>query len=621
MICFWNIHLFISLLPQNSLRQSPSKGISEENSKYIELNVKEGNIPEIVWQPIENSPDYKLSKERSTIITNGTSIVEYDLIRKIETITHRRDIEIIGTDKNSSINKQIKGVPLSTTGEIKGPQTSTIFPPDDRQRITNTDEYPWGSISKLYITAADDTTWMGSGAIIDEFHVLTAGHNVYLHDNGGWASSVEVVPGMDGTYEPFGSAMVTDMRSYTGWTQDEMDEHDWAVLTLDTKMGDYTGWLGLQTANPSHSIYTGTVYTAGYPGDLDYGKRMYYASGSGDSADEYNHWFWLDSAPGQSGSPVWTYDGSNRYIMSILAYSYENVTYPNFGTRINQDKFDQISIWLNEDSSNPLPDLRDRGVEYSGFSPYQLSPESSNIDIFNDIENIGFTPVGTFEVFFYLSTDSTVSTNDFLLGTDVITSLDVDSYTESTWSGPLPTSIQDGNYYVGWIIDPSNIIDEFNENNNKQIIETEMVLVDKTSPSSSIFYTPKSGTNKIDKNTEFSLSAIDTYGGSGVNITYYQIDNRGMREYLEEFTLAQYDLGIHKIYYYSVDNLQNIEKVNIEVVIKIDLSDSEIALRIGTVMGVVVLEIAVYLFVVKYYLGIRSLTKFNIMRRSEDYSN
>ena len=88
---------------------------------------------------------------------------------------------------------------------------------------------------KLYITAGDATTWIGSGAIIDKFHVLTAGHNVYSHDNGGRALSVEVIPGMDGTYEPFGSAMVTDMRSYTGWTQDEMAEHDWAVLTLDTK--------------------------------------------------------------------------------------------------------------------------------------------------------------------------------------------------------------------------------------------------------------------------------------------------------------------------------------------------------------------------------------------------
>ncbi len=146
-------------------------------------------------------------------------------------------------------------------------------------------------------------------------------------------------------------------------------------------------------------------------------------------------------------------------------------------------------------------------------------------------------------------------------------------------------------------------------------------MVDKTAPSSSIFYTPKSGINKIDKNTKFSLSAHDTFVGSGVNIIYYKIDNGGMREYSEEFTLAQYDFGTHKIYYYSVDNLQNIEEVNIEIVNKIDLSDSELALRIGAVMGVAVLEVAVYLFVVKIFLGLRNLTKFNKRRRSENYFN
>ncbi len=348
---------------------------------------------------------------------------------------------------------------------------------------------------------------------------------------------------------------------------------------------------------------------------------MYYTSGDGDSADEFNHWYWLDSAPSQSGSPIWILDGSDRHIVSINAYSYENVTLPNFGTRLNQDKFDQISLWLNENSSNPRPDLRDRGEKYSGFSPNQLSLESSTIDIYNNIENIGLTSVGSFEVSFYLSTDFTISTDDYLLGTDVITSLDVSSYIESAWSGSLPPSIQDGNYYVGWIIDPSNNIDEFNENNNKQIIESEMLIIDMTAPSSSLFYTPKSGINKIDKYTKFSISAQDTSGGSGVNITYYHIDNGAMREYSEEFSLAQYDLGIHKIYYLSVDNLQNIEEVNIEVVIKMDLSDSELLLRIGAVMGVVVLEIAVYLFIVKFYLGLRNLTKFFERRRSEDYFN
>ncbi len=119
MICFWNINFFISILPQNSLGKSSNKGISEEDNRYIELNITEENIPEILWQPIENSLEYNFSKERSTIITNGTSIVEYDLIRKIETITHRRDIEIIGTYKNSSINGRMKGIPLSVVGEIK----------------------------------------------------------------------------------------------------------------------------------------------------------------------------------------------------------------------------------------------------------------------------------------------------------------------------------------------------------------------------------------------------------------------------------------------------------------------------------------------------------------------
>lgn len=192
-----------------------------------------------------------------------------------------------------------------------------------------------------------------------------------------------------------------------------------------------------------------------------------------------------------------------------------------------------------------------------------------------------------------------------MLGTDDITSLDVDSNTESTWSGSIPMSIQDGNYYVGWIIDPDNTVDEFNEDNNNQVIENKTVLVDRTAPSSSIFYIPKSGTNKIDKNTVFSLNAIDTFGGSGVNITYYQVDNGAMREYSHEFTLAQFSLGTHKISYFSIDNLQNIEEVNIEVVIKLDLSDADLTLRIGVTMVIGVLEVGVYIFIKKRYFEIR----------------
>ena len=243
------------------------------------------------------------------------------------------------------------------------------------------------------------------------------------------------------------------------------------------------------------------------------------------------------------------------------------------------------------------------------------------INIYNNIENVGFTSVGVFEVSFYLSTDSTVTTNDFLLVTDVITSLDVNSYIESAWTGPLPASIPDGNYYVGWIVDPSNNIEELNENNNIYVIESETVLVDRTAPVSSISYTPKSGINRIDKNTIFSINTADMFG-SGVNITYYQIDNGAMKEYKEEFTLAQLDMGTHTIYYYSVDNFQNSEDISTEVVIKIDLSDNELTLRIGMVIGVGVMEVPVYFFIVKRYLGLRNLTnKFKKKKSSEIYTN
>ncbi len=223
------------------------------------------------------------------------------------------------------------------------------FPPDDRVMIADTTVYPWRTICKLYITAADENQFIGSGAMLDEFHVLTCGHCVYLHDYGGWASEIKVIPGMAGSYEPFGHAFTTYYRSYTGWIENEMIEHDWAVLTLDSSIGSQTGWMGRRTADPSDPIYTGTLNVAGYPGDLDFGEYMYFDADVGEYADEYNHWFWMDTAKGQSGSPVWLYDGESRFILSINAYEYEYGAYANFGTRLNQDKFDRINTWLEED--------------------------------------------------------------------------------------------------------------------------------------------------------------------------------------------------------------------------------------------------------------------------------
>jgi V8-like Glu-specific endopeptidase len=66
---------------------------------------------------------------------------------------------------------------------------------DDRVQITNTTAYPWRTICSLIITARDGSRWIGTGWLVGPRTVITAGHCVYMHKRGGWARSIEVIPG------------------------------------------------------------------------------------------------------------------------------------------------------------------------------------------------------------------------------------------------------------------------------------------------------------------------------------------------------------------------------------------------------------------------------------------
>jgi len=300
-----------------------------------------------IYLKISNQPT--VTTETDNLLEDSTITVGYNVITGIEEVEY---YSMSSEDQplQTIIPPVLVKYDESDVLPFDNPAISYVFPPDDRTKISSTSNFPWSSICKLYITAADETRWIGSGAMIDAYHVLTAGHMVYQHENGGWASQVEVIPGMKENSEPFGNAYATYMRTYTGWIQDEMEEHDWAVLTLDRTIGNKTGWMGRMTANPSDPIYLGTLHTAGYPGDLDLGENMYYVSDVGADTDEFNHWYWMDSAGGQSGSPVWAEINGSGYILSIHAYEYVGGAYANFGTRLDQDKFDQINAWLAADT-------------------------------------------------------------------------------------------------------------------------------------------------------------------------------------------------------------------------------------------------------------------------------
>lgn len=352
----------------------------------------------------------------------------------------------------------------------------SVIGADDRTRITDTGSYPWRTVVNLSIKWTSTSTGEGrcSGALIDPFHVLTAGHCVF--DFGGtddWAYSIKVFPGRDDGDLPYNYAWATYYRSYTGWTQNGNHQHDWAVITLDRNIGNFTGWMGRQTAASTSTIYDGIKNTAGYPGTPNgdatcptWGNCLYFDADDTYDVDEYNHWYWMDSSGGMSGGPVWRYTDGNRYILTVHAYGVDS-TGTNHGTRLNQDKYDRIITWLGEDTTPPTDraDLLDDGQAFSGFSPTTVT-QGDSLSLYSDVRNVGTASSGSFYVSYYASTNSIISTGDYFLGSAFVSSISPFNWANADTTVSLPSSVPPGTYYVGWIIDSGGAVTEFDEGNN-----------------------------------------------------------------------------------------------------------------------------------------------------------
>ncbi|MCT2563002.1 trypsin-like serine peptidase [Chryseobacterium herbae] len=206
---------------------------------------------------------------------------------------------------------------------------------DDRV-LVNPQNVPYRYICSLIITANNGTQYIGTGFFINKRCIITSGHCVFLKDAGGWARSVQVIPGRDGGNAPFGSQVSTNFRTMEDFIRNGNSDFDHGAIilpdnTLFNRVGGYFGYSELKTST--------ILNNSGYPKDKPRGTQWFNA-GAPTNVTDYKLEYMLDTEGGQSGSPVYV-NAPVRSVVGVHGYG----GCPNKAVRVRDYFFQRWAEW------------------------------------------------------------------------------------------------------------------------------------------------------------------------------------------------------------------------------------------------------------------------------------
>src|SRR5262249_50618952 len=153
------------------------------------------------------------------------------------------------------------------------------------------------------------TLWQGTGWLAAPNLVVTAGHCVFMHNQGGWATGVEIRPARNGDYLPY-EFTSTLALSVAGWVNDKQPASDYGAFVLSNHDAATTpGYYGYAVL-PDSQISNELINVVGYPVDKERGTMWGHARVlSSATTDELI--YLNDTYGGMSGSPVIEWDGQD----------------------------------------------------------------------------------------------------------------------------------------------------------------------------------------------------------------------------------------------------------------------------------------------------------------------
>lgn len=245
------------------------------------------------------------------------------------------------------------------------PPFETVIGRDERVRILDTDLAPWRMICALRMRGRSGAGAIGTGWFIGPKTVLTAGHCVFSnYFFGGWASAIEVIPGLNGQgvttdARPYGSVLSRWFSSIDRWTNQEDPDFDIGCIHLDQPLGNKVGWFAVGALSPEH-LEGFLVNVSGYPVDRGGGAEQYHSRNRVLRVSERRLFYEVDTYGGQSGAPVWVYENEDGPPLAVGVHAYGVGGTPaalgitaNSAPRIIPEVLNKLAEWVERDGGWP----------------------------------------------------------------------------------------------------------------------------------------------------------------------------------------------------------------------------------------------------------------------------
>lgn len=225
--------------------------------------------------------------------------------------------------------------------------------PSSTEHITIENPTVWPySVHGRLLTSCQGHTYIGSGILIGPQLVLTAAQNVYKRYSNREVdkNSMKFLPGMNGSYCPFGLVEVVEIYYPKRFVNTGKD--DYALIVLKKSIGDATGYYGVKEFERDE--LEGKIgYMYGYEACIsnrDYKFQCLWQTSGAIEIDSYRDMIHhrLDTSEGQSGSGLFIIQDDKYYVVGIHIHSSNRVNISNQAVYLNQSRIQKIKGWVKD---------------------------------------------------------------------------------------------------------------------------------------------------------------------------------------------------------------------------------------------------------------------------------